>query len=59
MAMLPEPYSLPLALSLETVAARGSRDTRKTARELVDDLLNRLRSPAQIEMLHSLRERLE
>ena len=59
MAMLPEPYSLPLALSLEPVATRGSRDTRKAARELVDDLLNRLRSPAQIEMLHSLRERLE
>ncbi|WP_294600990.1 thioredoxin family protein [uncultured Rikenella sp.] len=59
MAMLPEPYSLPLALSLEPVALRGSRDTRKAARELVDELLNRLRSPAQIEMLHSLRERLE
>lgn len=57
--MVPESYHLPLALSLDIVADRGSRDNKSAALEIVDRVQTSTQSPANAAMLEFLRDRLK
>lgn len=57
--MVPEGYHLPLAMSLDVVAERGSREAKSAALKIVTGVQNSLQSPANATMLELLRDRLK
>lgn len=57
--MLPEAYLLPLAVSLDIVAERGSRDAKAAAAKIVNRVQITLQSPSNTAMLERLGERLK
>lgn len=59
MDMVPESYHLPLALALDVVADRGSRDAKSAALKIVNRVQMSMRSPSNTAMLELLRDRLK
>lgn len=57
--LVPESYHVPLALSLEIVAERGSREAKSAALQIVGRVRTSLRSPANEVVLERLREDLK
>lgn len=57
--VVPESYHLPLAMSLDVVAERGSREARSAALKTVNRVQTSLQSPANAAMLELLRDRLK
>ncbi|MCC8062670.1 MAG: thioredoxin family protein [Rikenellaceae bacterium] len=57
--VVPESYHLPLAMSLDIVAERGSREARGAALKIVNRVHTSLQSPANAAMLELLRDRLK
>lgn len=57
--VVPEACHLPLAMSLDVVAERGSREAKSAALKIVTWVQNSLRSPANATMLELLRDRLK
>lgn len=57
--LVPETYQLSLALSLEVVAERGTRDERSAAFKIVNRVSKTVDSPPNEAMLESLSERLK
>lgn len=59
MDQVPESYQLPLALSLEVVAQRGTREARTAALKIVNRVFVAMQSQTNAAMLDALRDRLK
>lgn len=59
MDMVPEQYHLALALALDIVADRGSREAKSAALKIVNRVQMSMRSPSNSAMLELLRDRLK
>ncbi len=57
--LVPETYHLPLAVSLDVVAERGTREAKNAALKIVNRVRTSLRSPANAAILESLGDRLK